>query len=78
MSSDYGSTTGDPTPGDHDDPVPSDDALAYVDRSTEEVAKEEQETAYRSDTDTATYQDRVAEGRFHGRSEGDRGETGGY
>jgi hypothetical protein len=78
MSDPYGSTTGAPTPDSEDTPVSSSDAWSQVDQSAEELAEQERQDAYRSDIDAATYHDRVDEGRFHSRSEGDRSETGWY
>jgi hypothetical protein len=54
-----------------------DDAWKRVDISTEELAEKEREEAARADADRATQKERVEQGRFHSRSQGDRGKTGG-
>lgn len=74
MSSDeYGSTTGSPTPGPSSSDEPSgNDAARHVDTSTEEIADRERQDAARNDIDRASERDRVEEGRFHQRSQGDR------
>lgn len=74
----FGSTSDQPTPDSSDDSILPDDALAHTDTSTEKLADQERQDSYRQDTDSASYYDRVEEGRFHSRSEGDRGETGSY
>jgi hypothetical protein len=74
----FSSTSDQPTPDSGDDAISPDDALAHTDQSTEELADQEYQDSYRQDTDSATYHDRVEEGRIHSRSEGDRGETGSY
>lgn len=53
------------------------DAFAHVDRSTEDMADQERQAASRADIDSATYRERVEEGRAHNRSDRDRGTTGG-
>ena len=68
----YGSTTGDPTPDGGDDGPAGDDALAHVDTSTEDLADEERQEAAQADTDAASERDRIEEGQFHSRSQGDR------
>lgn len=74
----FGSTSDRSTPDSDDDPISPDDALAHTDQSTEELADQESQDSYRQDTDSASYHERVEEGRLHSRSEGDRGETGSY
>ena len=54
-----------------------DDAWKHVDVSTEELAERERQEAAKADADRATQKERTEQGRFHSRSQGDRGETGG-
>jgi hypothetical protein len=54
-----------------------DDAWKRVEVSTEKLAEKEREEAARADVDRATRKERDEQGRFHARSQGDRGKTGG-
>ncbi len=55
----------------------SEDALDYVDTSTDDLARQENMEASRADQDrgSSSHRDALEEGRWHGRSLGDR-ETG--
>ena len=55
----------------------AEDAMKRVVTSTEALANRERQDAAKNDPDPATRRDRMAEGRLHSRSLGDRAETGG-